>query len=232
MTWLVAKIHTAEPDFSPGARKGQGLWGIRRLFFFIQELEDPFRRGHGGLENIGDAGQLSDGHAELTGVLQKGLDMAYRERSLGGKQSTGYGNHHIAQVAHKADQGHDGTRDKLRLPVLPIEFIVHLDEGRGHFLFQTIGLDDAVPGKRFLHMAVELTEDPLVPYEILLGTAGNEHAEPRTEGQHAHGEQGEYGADAEHHSGNPHYGYQGSQNLNHALLEALADHIHVIGDAA
>ena len=60
----------------------------------------------------------------------------------------------------------------------------------------------------------------------------NFHAHKSAERDHADADQGQNGADHQHHHENEDHGAYGRDHLADALLEGGVDGVHVVGDAA
>ena len=63
------------------------LHRIGRLLRFVEDLEDPLRRGRRRLEHVGHARHLGDGLRELLRVLDEGLYVAQRHGAARHPQS-------------------------------------------------------------------------------------------------------------------------------------------------
>src|SRR5690606_811215 len=110
---------------------GDGLGGGRRGYvgFFVEELEDAFARGHGGLEDVELFAQVFDGLVELLAVLDKQHDGAHGDGAAEGCHSAvpddGGEGERGDEFCHGQEDGVGKYSDEVGVAV----FAVHLLEG-------------------------------------------------------------------------------------------------------
>ena len=76
---------------------------------------------------------------------------------------------HITNIAYKTNHGHNCARNKLSLPAVPYSFSFNYVKLLDCFLFQTVSLDNSVPGINLPRDHLGHPNGMLFP-EILLGT--------------------------------------------------------------
>ena len=90
-------------DEAPTAGAGTGVSWFGRLFVFVQQGKHPLGRRDAGLQHIRHGPQLCQGHGELPGVLDEGLDVAKLHGSGSDLQATHHGDTHVDEVADERD---------------------------------------------------------------------------------------------------------------------------------
>ena len=100
-----------------------------------------------------------------------------------------------------------------------------------HILFLIIGLYDIVAAVNLFHLPVDFAQVFLLCNEKFLGLFYHKPYQSRGYGENDYGNQGHQGTDAQHHDKHAHHGGQGGDQLGYALVKALSQRIHIIGDA-
>ena len=208
---------------------GRGL--LRLKLGLLQEGEDALGgRGH-LLQHVAHLRKLRDGLREVLHVLDERLDVADGDDALHGQHAAGQRHAHIAQVAHEVHDGLHQARQELRFPSAFIEFRIGLAERLGNRLLAIERAHDGMAGKRFLNLAVDGAEHGLLGPEVLLRGLHHGEDERQGHGQDEHGDAREQRVDSQHHDHHAHDGGGRGDELRHALVQALAERVHVVGDA-
>ena len=201
------------------------------LFRLVQELEHPLGGSGHALQHVGHLRQLLDGLGEVLDVLDEGLDVADGDGTVGGKDAAHDGHRHIAQVAHKVHDGHHQAREKLALPGGFVQLVVGGVEVVQHHGLAVEGLDHVVAGVDLFHLAVHHAQGGLLGLEVLLAEPDHQQHQCQRHRQDQQGDQGHAGADGQHHDQHADHGGHAGDELGDALVQALAQGVHIVGDA-
>ena len=230
--------HITEPDMvkgdltidagrvCPAGRVGQLI-----LFGLVQELEHALGSGGHALQHVGHLCQLLDGLGEIADILDKSLDIADGDDAVGGKDAANDGNSHIAQIAHKVHNGLHQAGEELALPGGFKQLVVGGVEVLQHGSLPVEGLDDVVAGVDLLHLTVHNAQGGLLGLEVFLAEPDHQHHQYQRDGQDEQCDQGHFGADGQHHDQHADHGGNAGDELGHALVQALAQGVHIVGDA-
>ena len=150
----IAESDIVQRDIAADLFRRCRLREICGFLFFIQQSEDSFRGGAGGLQLADDIGDLVDRAAELSGILYKGTDITHaqlaekvEDRTEGRDQSQG-------QVIDEVDgRPHNGSIVFCCI-VGSGALLVDLIKTVGDHLFPGIGPDRFLPGDHLLDIAV------------------------------------------------------------------------------
>ena len=141
---------------------------VGALLLGVEQIEDPLRRSHPGLKQVGHGRELGQGLGELSRVLDERLDVSQTHRPGGHPQTTDDGDHHVVQVSDEHHRRHDQPGDELRteagleqLLVLALEVLVDL-------MLTAEDLDDLVSGERLFDLTVQSTRVAPLRDELLL----------------------------------------------------------------
>ena len=224
----MVKAHLTVDDGGVGAVLRQG--GL--LFLgLVEELKDPLGGGRHALQHIADLGQLLDGLGKVLDILDKGLDITDGNDAPGRKDAARHRHRHIAQVAHKHHDGLHQAGEELAFPGRLKKAVV----GGVKFLLDGAlpveGLDDAVAGVNLLHLAVDHAQKALLGFEVFLADFDHQHDQNHRHRQNQQRDEGHFGADGQHHDEHAHHGGAAGDELGDALVQALAQSIHIVGDA-
>ena len=206
---------------------------LHRLFllFLLQEFKHSLRCCRCGLKHVGNLSQLSNGLGKVSHVLDKGLDISHIDGPAHRQHAAQNGDRHIAQISHK---GHDGLHQpgqKLGFPGGLVKDFIGGMEGILHILFLIKSLHDIVAAVDLLHLTVDLAQIFLLRHEEALGFLHQKPGEPCGNRQDDDGDQGHQRADAQHHDEHADHGGDRSDELGDALVQALPQGIHIVGDA-
>ena len=141
----------------------------------------------------------------------------------------GYG--HIAEVAHKVHDGLHQAGEELALPSGFKELIVGGVEIGQHTGFPVERLDDVMAGVDLLHLTVHDAQGGLLGLEVLLAELDHQHHQRQRNRQDEQCNQGHLGADGQHHDEHADHGRHAGDELGDALVQALAEGVHIVGDA-
>ena len=208
-----------------------GRVGQLILFGLVQKLEHALGSGGHALQHVGHLCQLLNGLGEIADILDKSLDIADGDDAVGGKDAADDGNSHIAQVAHKAHNGLHQAGEELALPGGFKQLVVGGVEVLQHGGLPVEGLDDVVAGVDFLHLTVHNAQGSLLGLEVFLAEPDHQHHQDQRDGQDEQCDQGHFGADGQHHDQHADHGGNAGDELGHALVQALAQGVHIVGDA-
>lgn len=139
----VAEGHALELDLTAGPADPAGVGGFDDLGTLVQQLDDPFRGGRGGVEGVPEAGQVADRAVELADQGQEDQQSAQRELALrqlpGAQAHDGETTGHLDELDHRPVDGTDACRGHrglepadvlaLEAALLPALPVVRLDQG-------------------------------------------------------------------------------------------------------
>ena len=86
-------------------------------------------------------------------------------------------------------------------------------------------------GVDLLHLTVHNAQGSLLGLEVFLAEPDHQHHQDQRDGQDEQCDQGHFGADGQHHDQHADHGGNAGDELGHALVQALAQGVHIVGDA-
>ena len=196
-----------------------------------QELEDALGGGGRLLEDVGDVGDLRDRLGEGAHVLDEGLDIADGDRPSDRQVAAQDADGHVAQVADEVHDRHHQAGQELRFPGRAVERVVELVELFDALCLAVEGLHHDVAAVHFLDVAVDVAQVILLLLEVLLRLADDQADDDQRERDDHQRHQGHLPADGEHHDQHADHGRHRGDDLRQALVEGLADRVHIVGDA-
>ena len=211
-----------------------GYLGVCRLFFLGrgEELEDALGGCGHGLHRVAHVGQLLHGLGEVAHVLDEALDVAGGGIAGKGELGTHHDDGHVAGVAHERHERHHEAGEELRAPAGDKEAVVLLVELSHGLLGAVEDLNDVLTCEIFLDDAVHRAQHLLLLAEVGLREVHHHAHDHAGDGQRDDDDAGERQADGEHHHEHAHNLRDGGDELGHRLVEALAQRVDVVGDAA
>ena len=229
----VAETHMVKGDLSVNIGGVGAVGGVCQLLFFrlVQEFEHPLGSSGHALQHIGHLRKLLDGLGEVFDVLDKGLNITDGDNAVCGKNAAHDSHCHIAQVAHKVHDGHHQAGEELALPCGFVQLIVGGVEVCQHHGFAVEGLDHVVAGVDLLYLTVDHAQRGLLRFEVLLAELDNHQHQRQRHRQDQQGDQGHAGADGKHHHQHTDHGSHAGDQLGDALVQALSQRVHIVGDA-
>ena len=227
---VVAEYHILE--IHPAFGEFQVNRILRKLFLllFLKEFKNTLRRGRCGLQHVGYLRQLGNRLGKVSYVLDKRLDITYRNGSPHGQDASQNRHGYVAQISHK---GHDGLHQagkELGFPCGLEQNIIGIMEGLFHILFLVIRFHDIVATVNLFHLAVDFAQISLLRHEELLRFFYHNPNQACGNGQDDYGNQSHQGTDAQHHDQDADHGCDGGNQLCDALVQALPQRIHIVGN--
>ena len=183
------------------------------------------------MQHVGHLRQLLDGLGEVLDVLDERLNIADGDGARCGKNAADDGDGHIAQVAHKVHDGLHQAGQKLRFPRGFVQLIVRGVEVVQHGGLAVERLDDVVAGVDLLDLTVDNAQCRLLRLEILLAELDDHQHQRQRNRQDQQGDQRHFRADGQHHDEHADHRRNAGDQLGHALVQALAQRIHVVCNA-
>ena len=229
----VAKLDMVKGDLAVNAGGVCPAGGVSVLFFFwlTQKFKHALRSRRHTLQHVADLGQLLDGLGEVAHILDERLDVTNGDDAARGKNAAGNGHCYIAQVAHK---GHDGLHQAGKKLAFPggfkqavVGFVKIIQNG----IFAVERFDHIVAGIYFLHLAVHGAQNFLLGAEIFLAEPDHQQHQRHRDRQDQNGNQRHRGADGQHHDEHADHGGNAGDQLGNALVQALAQGVHIVGNA-
>ena len=86
-------------------------------------------------------------------------------------------------------------------------------------------------GVDLLHLTVHNTQGGLLGLKVFLAEPDHQHHQDQRDGQDEQCDQGHFGADGQHHNQYADHGGDAGDELGYALVQALAQGVHIVGDA-
>ena len=229
----VAEFDVVKRDLAidAGRIRAVGGVGLLVLLFFVQKFKDALGCGSHALQHIRHLRQLLDGLGEVLDILDERLDIADGDAARRCKNATDDGDRHIPQVAHKVHDGLHQAGQKLGFPRGFIQFVIGGVEVCQHSVFTVERLDNVVAGVDFLDLAVDNAQRCLLRLEVFLAEFDDQQHQRQRHRQDQQRNQRHLWADGEHHDQHANHRRDAGNELGHALVQALAQRVHIVGDA-
>ena len=170
------------------------------------------------LQHIGDLGELRDRLREILHVLDKRLNVAYRDAALHGENRARNGHGHVPQIAHEAHDGLHKTREELRAPRRLVERLVRFAEGGERHVFLVERAHDGLTRKRLFDLAVDFAELLLLGAEVLLAALHDDFHQNKRQRNHKQRDKRHLNIDGKHHDEHANHGGGARDELRHALV--------------
>ena len=228
----VAELYMVKRDLTVDAGGIGAAGGVGQLVLLglVQKFKDALGGGGHALQHVGHLRQLLDGLGEVLDVLDECLNIADGDGARCGKNAADDGDGHIAQVAHKVHDGLHQAGQKLRFPRGFVQLIVRVVEVVQHGGLAVERLDDVVAGVDLLDLTVDNAQCRLLRLEILLAELDDHQNQRQRDRQDQQGNQRHFRADGQHHDEHADHRRNAGDQLGHALVQALAQRIHVVCD--
>ena len=201
------------------------------LFRLVQKFEHPLSGSGHTLQHVGHLRKLLDGLGEVLDVLDEGLNVTDGNGAVCRKNAAHDGHRHVAQIAHKVHNGHHQAGEKLALPCGFVQLIVGGVEVVQHHGLAVEGFDHVVAGVDFFHLTVHNAQNGLLCLEVFLAELDHDEHQHQRDRQDQQGDQGHLRADGQHHDQHADHGGHTGDELGDALVQALAQRVHIVGDA-
>ena len=197
----------------------------------LHDLKDPLGAGHGGEDGVHLLGDLGDGLAHLSGVLQKGRQTAQVAAADGQEtaHAAGDGVVDIGEVAHGRHHGAGvslgpGGRLAVGLVALPETLL------GGRLMVED--LDDLLALDHLLDIAVHRAQRGLLLGKVPAAAAAHHFHHPQHHHQHGKGDEGQHRAQDDHHGDGAHEVQRAGDEASEAVVEGLGDSVDIVGIAA
>ncbi len=139
-----------------GRRPGRQRHGrVRRLFLGVEQIENPLRAGHPGLQRVVHAGDLGQRLVELADVLDERLDAAQGDLARRDLDTADHRHRHVAEVADERGGRPDQSGKELRAKAGVVHVVVELAELFLRHGPVTEGLDHGEAAVGLLDVGVE-----------------------------------------------------------------------------
>ena len=207
--------------------------GVGQLLFLrlIQKLEHALGSSSHALQHIGHLRKLLDGLGKVFDILDKSLNITNGDDAVCGKNAAHDSHCHIAQVAHKVHDGHHQAGEELALPCGFVQFIVGGVEVCQYHGLPVEGLDHVMTGVDLLNLTVDHAQRGLLRFEVLLAELDHHQHQRQRYRQDQQSDQGHAGTDGKHHHQHTDHGGHAGDQLGDALVQALTQRVHIVGDA-
>ena len=229
----VAEADVVKGDLSvdAGGVRPAGRVCLLVLFRLVQKLEHPLGSRCHALQHVGHLRKLLDGLGEVFDVLDESLNVANGNDAVCGKNAAHDGHCHVAQIAHKVHNGHHQAGEELAFPRRFIQLVVGGVEVVQHHGLAVEGFDHIVAGVDFFHLTVHDTQNSLLGLEVFLAEPDHDEHQHQRDGQDQQSDQGHLRADRQHHDQHADHGGHAGAELGDALVQALAQRVHIVGNA-
>ena len=209
----------------------EGYIAVVHLRLFIQQGKDALRTRQCHDDGVGLLRNLVDWLVEALVERQEGNQRAdgQPEVAVRRQQTADDRAKHVAQVAHRHGQRHDGIGDSVRAVCALAQSVVQLLEPFKVFLLMAENLDDLLTIHHLLDIAVDLAQVGLLLNEEASRVLDALH------GKHHRGRDHEQRDDEQRHIQNNHRnhdahdGHDAGNQLGHRLGDHLAHGIDIVG---
>jgi len=227
----VAKAHVPEIHAPHHLLQLHRRFSVGSFLRFGQEFEDALRGGGGLLQDVGDVRNLRQRLGEGADILDESLNIADGDGFANRQIAAQNGHRHVAQIADKVHHREHQPREELRLPRGGVERAVQVVEGGDAATLAVEGFDNHMSAVHLLDVPVDVPQVILLFLEVLLRIANHHADDDQRERHNQQRHERHLPADGEHHHQHAQEGHHGGDDLRQALVEGLADGVHVIGDA-
>ena len=204
---------------------------VGRLILRVQQLEHSLGRSNTRLQHIHHGGHLGKRLGELTGVLDKCLNITETHRTRCHPKTTDDGDSHIVQVAEEHHRRLDDSGDELSPETGLIKLLVLLSEAFVNLMLATESLHDRVTGKCFVHLRVEHAGVLPLRDETRPGSCRDlaHHEDGHRDGHNC--DECQDRRDDQHHHDHADQCQDRDKQLAQGLLQALRHIVNVVRDA-
>ena len=212
-------------------RVDEGDIAIIHLGRFIQQVKDALRARQRHDDGIGLLGDLIDRLVKALIQRQEGDQRAngQAEVAAGGQQAADHRAEHIAQVAHRHRQRHDGVGDAVGVVGALAEGIVELLEAREILFLVAEDLDDLLAVHHLLDIAVDPAQILLLGDEEAPGALDALDGERHRRGDHEHRDDQQRHVENDHRDHDAHNRHDAGNELRHGLGNHLPHGVDVVG---
>ena len=201
------------------------------LFGLLEEFEHPLAGRRCGLEQIGHLRHLRERLGEHADILHEGHDGLHADPAPDDQPASQHRHHDISEVADELHHRLHHPRQELGFPGGFVQRLIGFVEAADRLFLMIEGLDDTMPAVHLFHLSVDMSQIFLLGFEVFLGMLDDEADAEHRNRQDAQRRQGQLPADGQHHHQYADHLGDGGDELGNALVEALAQGIHVVGDA-
>ena len=229
-------ILISEPDMLkfhiPLYRFGQSrLTALIFHFLRFQKFKHALPGSCGGLKRLYRLCDLGQRLCKITDIHHKCHNNAKTDSSVQRHCSANNTHRHIAQVTDKSHDGHHKSRQTLGLKTAFAQISVHPVKDFLGFLLTVISFYHCMPGIDFLDVPVDLTKVLLLSGKVFLAPAHNGEHYHKSQKTGGHCGQSHPSVRDEHHAQTPEKENKGGNQISDAVIQRLADGIHIIGHA-
>gem|GEM_PF-2878692 len=201
------------------------------FFRFFEEFKDTFACRSHRLHLIEYLCDLLHGLGEVLHILDKRLNVTNGDRAANRQQTAGQCHSGITQIAHEHHDRLHQARQELGFPCGVVQGIVGFLKLLHHVLFLIIRLNHCMTGVGFFHLSVDVSQIFLLLLEVLLGFFHHQRNQSYGNRENYHSDQSHQRRDTKHHYQYADHSRHGSDDLGDALVQALSQCVHVVGDA-
>ena len=212
-------------------RVDEGDIAVVHLGRFIQQVKDALRARQRHDDGIGLLRNLIDWLVKALIQRQEGDQRAdgQAEVAAGGQQAADHRAEHIAQVAHRHRQRHDGVGDAVGVVGALTEGIVELLEAREILFLVAEDLDDLLAVHHLLDIAVDPAQILLLGDEEPPGALDALDGERHRRGDHEQRDDQQRHVEDNHRGHDAHNRHNAGNELRHGLGNHLPHGVDVVG---
>ncbi len=229
---LIAEFDILEFQLAPDIRQPFCFMAFIFHFLLVQEFKDPFAGGSRRLQPGGHLGKILERMGEEPDVHHEGDNGAEGDLSPEDQDTPQDADGNKAQISHEEHHGHHHGGEGLGLEGGGPEPAVDPVKGFTGPGLAVIGTDNIMAGVDLLDVAVHVPQVPLLGDKVLAGGPDGQGHEEETQHGDADRGQGHQDIGQKHHGQGAEEESQGGADGGDALVEGLADPVHVVGDPA